>query len=119
MSLSWMTGFDGLTPITGIEILVTPERGAPLSTNPIILSPSNQTIISSLLPFREHKFSVAVLNIVGTSERRNITASTLSLCKYTIMNVNNYNNNGFLSCSLSPSLPLSLPLLFLSPSVNL
>ena len=82
VSLSWMTGFDGFTPITGIEILVTPERGAAPSTNPITLPPTNQTIINSLLPFRAHEFSVAVLNMAGTSERRNINASTLSLRKY-------------------------------------
>ncbi|MCG8625709.1 MAG: fibronectin type III domain-containing protein, partial [Proteobacteria bacterium] len=87
VSLSWMTGRDGFTPITGIEILVTPERGAPPAMNPIILSPSNQTIISNLLPFREHEFSVAVLNLAGTSERRNVTANTLSLRK---LNINSY-----------------------------
>ena len=98
LSLSWMTRFDGFTPITGIEILVTPERGNPPSTNPIILHPSNQTIISSLLPFREHEFSVAVLNLAGTSERRNIIASTLSLRK---LNIDSYMTIYFLSCFLS------------------
>ena len=103
VSLSWMTGFDGFTPITGIEILVTPERGAPPSTNPIILPPSNQTIISNLLPFREHEFSMAVLNLVGTSERRNITASTLSLRK---LNIDMTVFSPAFSLSLSPSLSI-------------
>ena len=84
VSLSWMTGFDGFTPITAIEILVTPERGDPPSTNPIVLPPSNQTIISNLLPFRAHEFSVAVRNLAGISERNNINASTLSLRKLNI-----------------------------------
>ena len=108
VSLSWMTGFDGFTPITGIEILVIPERGDPPATNPITLPPSNQAIISSLLPFREHEFSVAVRNLAGTSERRNVTANTLSLRKYyggPFLNVDSYTIR-LLSyvLSLSPSL---------------
>ena len=106
VSLSWTTGHDGFTPITDIEILVIPERGNPPSMNPIILPPSNQTIISSLLPFREHEFSMAVLNLAGTSERRNITASTLSLRK---LNIDRYMIFSLLF-SLCLSLFLSLSL---------
>ena len=84
VSLSWMTGGDGFTPITSIEILVTPERGDPPMMNPIRLNPSNQTVIRDLLPFREHEFSVAVVNLAGTSDRVNITASTLSERKYCV-----------------------------------
>jgi hypothetical protein len=110
VSLSWMTGRDGLTPITDIEILVTPERGDPPTMNPIILPPTNQTVISDLQPFRQHEFSVAVLNLAGTSERMNITASTLSLRKCNIFSIVSYISM-IVTLSLSISLFLSFSLI--------
>ena len=121
VSLSWRTGGDGFTPITSIEILVTPERGDPPSTNPIILPPTNLTVITELLPFRAHEFSVAVRNMAGTSDRRNITASTRSLRKYLVhvhVSCLHLHQSSILSLSLvqvSLSLPFSLSS-FLWPS---
>ena len=78
ISLSWMTGFDGFTPITGVTVGIIPERGT-------VASPSRQvglvnaTTITGLLPFRSYDFYVRVVNDVGSSDSVIITASTLSL----------------------------------------
>ena len=82
VSLSWMTGADGFTPITAIEITITPERGDSPSPNPMIIDPSmSSTVVSNLLPFRRYEFSVAVRNAAGLSTNVSINANTLSLRK--------------------------------------
>ena len=44
----------------------------------------NATIITDLMPFREYKFSIVVVNLDGRSEIVNISATTLSLGIYSI-----------------------------------
>ena len=76
VSLSWLTGFNGHTPITAIEVNVIPAAGAPFRR---VLGTVNTTTITGLMPFREYKFSIAVVNLAGRSEMVNISARTLSL----------------------------------------
>ena len=76
VSLSWLIGFNGYTPITDIEVDVIPAEGAPFRR---VLGYVNTTTITNLMPFREYKFSVAVVNLAGRSELVNISARTLSL----------------------------------------
>ena len=82
VSLSWMTGFNGFSPITGIAIDVVPE---PNSANPPI---GVTNTITELSPFTAHTFSVAVQNIVGLSDRVNVTGRTLSLSESSSLNTN-------------------------------
>ena len=84
VSLSWMTGFNGFSPITGIVIDVVPE---PNSANPPI-GVTNTATITELSPFTAHTFSVAVQNIVGLSDRVNVTGRTLSLSESSSLNTN-------------------------------
>ena len=76
VSLSWLTGFNGYTPITAIEVDVIPAIGTPFRR---VLGSVNTTTITGLMPFREYKFSIAVVNLAGRSEIVNISAKTLSL----------------------------------------
>ena len=77
MSLSWLTSStDGSIPITAIEVDVIPTIGIPFKR---VLDNTNMTTITGLMPFRNYKFSIAVVNRIGPSEKVNITASTLSL----------------------------------------
>ena len=81
VSLAWMTGFNGHTPILNIAVNVFSEGGQLFER--IFQGNVNMGTIDNLLPFREYTFSVAVVNLVGPSDRVNITASTLSLSMYT------------------------------------
>ena len=77
VSLSWLTGFNGHTPITAIEVDVIRAAGVPFRR---VLGSVNTTTITGLMPFREYiKFSIAVVNLAGQSEMVNISARTLSL----------------------------------------
>ena len=76
VSLSWLTGYTELFPISAIEMDVFPSMGAPFRR---VIGNVNMTTVTGLMPFREYKFSITVVNIVGRSEIVNITASTLSL----------------------------------------
>ena len=78
IGLSWMTGFDGFTPITGVEVDITPQRGVIADTNRP-LGVVNSATITGLLPFRSYNFSITVVNSVGASDPVVITESTLSL----------------------------------------
>ena len=75
VSLSWLTGFTGSPPIA-IEMDVFPATGSPFRR---VLGNVNATIITDLMPFREYKFSIVVVNLDGRSEIVNISATTLSL----------------------------------------
>ena len=76
MSLSWLTGFNGILPITAIEVDIISSSEAPFKH---VFGNINMTTITGLMPFTEYTFSVAVINLAGQSETVNITATTLSL----------------------------------------
>ena len=76
VSLSWLTGYTEMFPISAIEIDVFPSMGAPFRR---VIGNVNMTTVIGLMPFREYRFSITVINVVGRSETVNITASTLSL----------------------------------------
>ena len=80
VSLAWMTGFNGHTPILNIVVDVFPERGQLFER--IFQGNVNMGTIDNLLPFKEYIFSVAVVNRIDLSDRVNITASTISLSIY-------------------------------------
>ena len=63
VSLAWMTGFNGHTPILNIVVDVFPEGGQPFER--IFPGNVNMGTIDNLLPFREYIFSVAVVNLVA------------------------------------------------------
>ena len=55
------------------------QQQDPLSDDICVLGNVNATIITDLMPFREYKFSIVVVNLDGRSEIVNISANTLSL----------------------------------------
>ena len=77
VSLAWMTGFNGNTPILNIEVVVFSVGEQPFKR--IFQGNVNMGTIDNLMPFRDYTFSVAAVNLVDPSDRINITASTLSL----------------------------------------
>ena len=79
VSLSWLTGFPGSSPISAIEVDVFPPMGIPFT---LILGNVNMTTVTGLMPFREYGFSIVVVNLDGRSEMVNISVSTLSLGIY-------------------------------------
>ena len=76
VSLSWLTGFPGSSPISAIEMDVFPPMGIPFT---LVLGNVNMTTVTGLMPFREYGFSIVVVNLDGRSEMVNISVSTLSL----------------------------------------
>ena len=77
VTLSWTIGFNGFSPIIGVVADVIPERGSAMTD--VLLGNDSMKNITGLMPFRNHIFSVAVVNMIGASDRRTISAFTLSL----------------------------------------
>ena len=74
VSLSWLSNSND--KITAIEVNIYSALGTPLR---LVLGNVNSTTITGLMPFREYKFSIAVVNCASPSEVVNITVRTLSL----------------------------------------
>ena len=82
ITITWMNGFDGNTPLTGARIEYFGEDEGNVQT--AIVNGSNPTThtLMGITPFATHNITVFLMNIVGDSEPSSILSSTLSLCKY-------------------------------------
>ena len=80
ISISWINGFNGRTPITGARIDYLPEGGVLTTRN---LPGSNPTTITlmGLVPSTNHTITVSLMNIAGMSDPTSIVILTDPLSK--------------------------------------
>ena len=79
ITLAWSNGFDGFSPVTGvqIEIFVGDQL---VDTRDLSGSSSLETtVVSSLSSFTDYTFLLRVRNAIGLSDPVNVSSSTLSL----------------------------------------
>ena len=79
VSLAWSNGFDGFSPVTGVQIEIF-ERDQLVDTRDLNGSSALETtVISSLNPFTDYTFVLRVKNAIGLSDPVSVNGSTLSL----------------------------------------
>ena len=95
VSLAWSNGFDGFSPVTGVQIEIF-ERDQLVDTRDLSGSSALETnVISSLTPFTDFTFVLRVRNAIGLSNPVSVDGSTLSLGEgrvigYTRVHVHQY-----------------------------
>jgi hypothetical protein len=77
ITVTWMNGFDGFTPITGATIEYTAEGGISTTRNVSSSNPTSVTL-DSLVPFTNYSINVSLFNAVGTGDVMTIEVQTRS-----------------------------------------
>ena len=79
ITLAWSNGFDGFSPVTGVQIEIF-EGDQLVDTRDLSGSSSLETtVVSSLSSFTDYTFVLRVRNAIGLSVPVSVSSSTLSL----------------------------------------
>ena len=80
ISINWTNGFDGYSPLVGINISYTSDRYPQDGTTERALPLGTAATLSNLHPYSNYYINVSLTNAVGlTSNPSNISVATLSL----------------------------------------
>ena len=83
ISINWNNGFDGYSPLVGVNISYASDRYPQDGTTELALPLDTAATLSNLHPYSNYYITVSLTNAVGlTSNPSIITVATLSLSEF-------------------------------------
>lgn len=75
ITLTWINGFDGFSPILGATVEYTPEEGFAMTQN-VSLDSLMMTTLPNLMPSTNYTINVSLFNMVGHGDAMSVHVQT-------------------------------------------